>query len=143
MARKLPLQPSQPSLARMSLFFIPNLGSLSSQVTPKELTAICKQAITCALSAMTVKRGPKKTKDIFPAQQALQEYLIKLADENGPQLKVTIQSLVQCLVVSEECYVLKYPVLADCSKLDMFSENIQVVKWLAIKTDSVERSRLS
>ena len=118
----LSLQPSQPSLASSSPItpFAPNLGSLSSQLTPEEHTAIYKRANIYALSALAKKGGPN-TKDMFTAQQKLQEFLtslITLAGQKGPQLKVTIQSLVQSLVVSKECYVLKPPgVVAICSKL--------------------------
>ena len=104
--RTLPLQPSQTSLANSSPItpFAPNLGSLSSQLTPEEHTAIYKKANIFALSALAKKGGPN-TKDMFTVQQKLQEFLtslITLAGQKGPQLKVTVQSLVQSLVVSEE-----------------------------------------
>ena len=82
--------------------FAPNLGSLSSQLTPEEQTAAYKKANILALSALAKKGGPN-TKDIFAAQQKLQEFLtslITLAGQKGPQLKVTVQMLVQNLVVS-------------------------------------------
>lgn len=81
--------------------FAPNLGSLSSQLTPGEQTAAYKKANILALSALAKKGGPN-TKDIFAAQQKLQEFLtslITLAGQKGAQLKVTVQMLVQSLVV--------------------------------------------
>lgn len=82
--------------------FAPNLGSLSSQLTPDEQTAAYKKANILALSALA-KRGGPNTKDMFAVQQKLQEFLtslITLAGQKGPQLKVTVQMLVQNLVVS-------------------------------------------
>lgn len=82
--------------------FAPNLGSLSSQLTPEEQTAAYKKANILALSALAKKGGPN-TKDIFAAQQKLQEFLtslITLAGQKGAPLKVTVQMLVQTLVVS-------------------------------------------
>lgn len=84
--------------------FAPNLGSLSSQLSPEEQTAAYKKANILALSALAKKGGPN-TKDIFAAQQKLQEFLtslITLAGQKGPQLKVTVQMLVQNLVVSDK-----------------------------------------
>ncbi len=83
--------------------FAPNLGSLSSQLTPDEQTAAYKKANILALSALA-KRGGPNAKDMFAVQQKLQEFLtslITLAGQKGPQLKVTVQMLVQNLVVSE------------------------------------------
>lgn len=100
-----PLQLTPISSAAMSspiTPFAPNLGSLSSQLTPEEQTAAYKKANILALSALAKKGGPN-TKDIFAAQQKLQEFLtslITLAGQKGPHLKVTVQMLVQNLVVS-------------------------------------------
>lgn len=82
--------------------FAPNLGGLSSQLTPEEQTAAYKKANILALSALA-KRGGPNTKELFAVQQKLQEFLtslITLAGQKGPQLKVTVQMLVQNLVVS-------------------------------------------
>lgn len=81
--------------------FAPNLGSLSSQLTPEEQTAAYKKANIIALSTLAKKGGPN-TKDMFAVQQKLQEFLtslITLAGQKGPQLKITVQMLVQNLVV--------------------------------------------
>jgi len=82
--------------------FAPNLGSLSSQLSQEEQTAMYKKANILALSALAKKGGPN-TKDMFAVQQKLQEFLtslITLAGQKGAQLKVTVQMLVQNLVVS-------------------------------------------
>ena len=102
--RTLPLQSSQPSLITSSPVtpFVPNLGSLSAQLSTEEHTGIYKKANILALSALAKKGGPN-TKDMFTVQQKLQEFLtslITLAGQKGPQLKVTVQMLVQNLVVS-------------------------------------------
>ena len=103
--RSLQLTPaSTPTIASPITPFAPNLGSLSSQLTAEEQTAAYKKANILALSAFAKKGGPN-TKDIFAAQQKLQEFLtslITLAGQKGPQLKVTVQMLVQNLVVSWE-----------------------------------------
>jgi len=114
--RSLSLQPSQPSLTNSSPItpFAPNLGSLSSQLTSEEHTAIYKKANIFALSALAKKGGPN-TKDMFTVQQKLQEFLtslITLAGQKGPQLKVTVQSLVQSLVVSKEILLTEIPLVA-------------------------------
>lgn len=102
MSRSLQLTPtSSPAISSPITPFAPNLGSLSSQLTPDEQTAAYKKANILALSALAKKGGPN-TKDIFAAQQKLQEFLtslITLAGQKGPQLKVTVQMLVQNLVV--------------------------------------------
>ncbi len=102
--RSLPLQSSQPSLASPSPVtpFAPNFGNFNSQLSTEEHTAIYKKANILALSALAKKGGPN-TKDMFTVQQKLQEFLtslITLAGQKGPQLKVTVQMLVQNLVVS-------------------------------------------
>lgn len=82
--------------------FAPNLGILSSQLTSEEQAAVYKKANILALSALAKKGGPN-TKEMFGVQQKLQEFLtslITLAGQKGPQLKVTVQMLVQNLVVS-------------------------------------------
>lgn len=93
---------STPTISSPITPFAPNMGSLSSQLSPEEQTAAYKKANILALSALAKKGGPN-TKDIFAAQQKLQEFLtslITLAGQKGPQLKVTVQMLVQNLVVS-------------------------------------------
>ena len=82
--------------------FAPNLGGLSTQLSAEEQAAAYKKANILALSALA-KRGGPNTKDMFAVQQKLQEFLtslITLAGQKGPQLKVTVQMLVQNLVVS-------------------------------------------
>lgn len=102
--RSLQLTPtSSPSIASPITPFAPNIGSLSSQLTPEEQTAAYKKANILALSTLA-KRGGPNTKDMFAVQQKLQEFLtslITLAGQKGPQLKVTVQMLVQNLVVSQ------------------------------------------
>ena len=101
--RSLQLTPSStPSSSSPITPFAPNLGSLSSLLTPEEQTAAYKKANILALSALA-KRGGPNTKDMFASQQKLQEFLtslITLAGQKGSQLKVTVQMLVQNLVVS-------------------------------------------
>lgn len=102
-SRSLQLTPSSSATISSPITpFAPNMGSLSSQLTPDEQTAAYKKANILALSALAKKGGPN-TKEIFAAQQKLQEFLtslITLAGQKGPQLKVTVQMLVQNLVVS-------------------------------------------
>ncbi len=103
LARSLQLTPTSSSgISSPITPFAPNLGSLSSQLTQEEQTAAYKKANILALSALA-KRGGPNTKDLFAVQQKLQEFLtslITLAGQKGPQLKVTVQMLVQNLVVS-------------------------------------------
>lgn len=104
--RSLPLQvqpSSNPSTTSPITPFAPNLGNLSAYLTIEEHTAIYKKANILALSALAKKGGPN-TKDMFAVQQKLQEFLtslITLAGQKGPQLKVTVQMLVQNLMVSK------------------------------------------
>lgn len=82
--------------------FAPNLGGLSSQLSSEELTAAQKKANLLALSTLA-KRGGPNAKDMFTVQQKLQEFLtslITLAGQKGPKLKLTVQLLVQNLMVS-------------------------------------------
>ena len=101
--RTLPLTPTSSAASSSPITpFAPNLGSLSSQLTPEEQTAAYKKANILALSHLA-KRGGPNVKDMFSVQQKLQEFLtslITLAGQKGPQLKVTVQMLVQNLVVS-------------------------------------------
>lgn len=102
--RSLPLtpSPSNPSTPSPVTPFAPNIGNLSAHLTADEQAVIYKKANILALSALAKKGGPN-TKDMFAVQQKLQEFLtslITLAGQKGPQLKVTVQMLVQNLVVS-------------------------------------------
>ena len=105
--RTLPHTPSVPSQSNPPppspvTPFAPNIGNLSAHLTADEQAVIYKKANILALSALAKKGGPN-TKDMFAVQQKLQEFLtslITLAGQKGPQLKVTVQMLVQNLVVS-------------------------------------------
>ena len=103
--RSLQLTPtSSASISSPITPFAPNFGGLSSQLSHEEQTAAYKKANILALSALA-KRGGPNTKDLFAVQQKLQEFLtslITLAGQKGPQLKVTVQMLVQNLVVSSK-----------------------------------------
>lgn len=84
--------------------FGPQLTTLGAQLhlTPEEQAAAYKKANIVALSALAKKGGPN-AKDMLAVQAKLQEFLtslITLAGKTGPQLKVTVQALVQKLVVS-------------------------------------------
>lgn len=102
--RTLPLTPTSSAASSSPITpFAPNLGSLSSQLTPEEQTAAYKKANILALSHLA-KRGGPNVKDMFSVQQKLQEFLtslITLAGQKGPQLKVTVQMLVQNLVTGQ------------------------------------------
>ena len=87
--------------------FGPQLTTLGAQLqlTPEEQAAAYKKANIVALSALAKKGGPN-AKDMLAVQAKLQEFLtslITLAGKTGPQLKVTVQALVQKLVVSVYC----------------------------------------
>lgn len=84
--------------------FGPQMTGLGAQLqlTPEEQASAYKKANIVALSALARKGGPS-AKDMLAVQAKLQEFLtslITLAGKTGPQLKSTVQALVQKLVVS-------------------------------------------
>ena len=97
----------------------PQLWSLGSQLqlSPEEQAAAYKKANIVALSALAKKGGPN-VKEMLAVQAKLQEFLtslIALAGKTGPHLKLTVQGLVQKLVVSDTYYIIKVPYMVTVS----------------------------
>ena len=93
--------PTLAGLTTMSPFGSP-MALAGSQLSQEEHSAAYKKANILAITALTRTKGAN-AKELLAVQQKLQEFLtslITLASQKGPQLKQTVQQLVQHLVVS-------------------------------------------
>ena len=94
----------RPSLSMMSPFGTITPQSPNSQLlTPEEQSALYKQASLLAIHSLFNKNGAVKAKERLAVVTKVKNFLtnlIQLAGNSGPEVKQTVHSLVQKLVVS-------------------------------------------
>lgn len=97
------------SSRRASLSAMSPFGGITPQsphaqlLTPEEQSALYKQASLLAIHSLFNKNGAAKAKEMLAVVTKVKNFLtnlIQLAGSSGPQVKQTVHSLVQKLVVS-------------------------------------------